>query len=198
MDVSLWELHGRGECSTSPLLMSPLSRSSCVTEVYPAGCLHVWRILSLSINWDLSPTTHIYAHTSPRLQTQLHNGTRISGLREVYTPPPILSFFPLYLATYVYFHPHTQKHTLSFSSLAICLTSLFRHTHIADCCVIHWAPNLPLSVSYQVFLPHDSDWRECTVHRHSQSWLSERTQLPPVVLEEKCLCLGYCRAINFS
>lgn len=184
MDVSSSELRGRGKCSTSPhgcFLSFPLPRSSCVsvTEVCPAACLHVRRVLSLSINWSWYPTTNTNTHTSPCLQTPLHNSTRISGLREVYSPSCAATFFSLSPLSYVFFYPHTRTHT--FSSLAVCLTCTFCHTYNTDCCVIHWVPD-PSLISgffYHIILT------EGNIRRCWQSRLEERTQLPPVALVEK-------------
>lgn len=121
----------------------PCSSRVSVTEVCPAACLHVRRILSLSISWSQSPTPHTHTstrasihtdtHTSPCLQTELHNSTRISRLREVYSPsstatlsPP--SVFSLSLTSYpictrtspsIAMHSHTFHHTRTIQTVDV-------------------------------------------------------------------------------
>lgn len=80
------------------LLLSPLHSSHVsVTEVCPAARPHVKRILSLAIKWCLDP------HTPTPRYLRLHNGTRISGLREVYYPHMLMLLPSL-------FNPVRQTH----------------------------------------------------------------------------------------
>ncbi len=114
------------KCSTSPrwcFLSPPRSSRVSVTEVCPAASLHVRRILSLSINWSQPPTdTHTHTHT--RLQTRLHNGTRISGLRELYSLSFTVTFFSRPSS-----HTHTHKTTHFLLTCHMLNTHPPSHTH---------------------------------------------------------------------
>lgn len=144
MDVSSPESSSGGEglflsVRMCLLLLSPLHSSNVsVTEVCPAARPHVRRILSLSINWSLNPHT-----PTPYLQRQLHNGTRISGLLEVYFPH-ILILLPSL------FYPFPQTHILS--SLDTYLKHTFGvkhtnqvHTDNKGCCLICCVPEASLA-----------------------------------------------------
>lgn len=135
--VDLWRMCHHQSCMVEEDVLPPrwcflpysprCSSRVSVTEVCPAACLHVRRILSLSINWPQSPTTHthIYAHTSPinhchHVCRLLHNGTRISGLREIYSPccaaATFFSFLSLFSQCLAFFSSliltHTHTHFL--------------------------------------------------------------------------------------